>query len=77
MDGFHKVMFKITTNNNDADEAAPEGKFNNVTFMPVLKYKKAKMSKSLSSVFFYQPEMMVSQYVAPNANTDQHFFELS
>ena len=40
MDGFHKVMFKIYANVSDADGPAPDGFFNNVTFMPVLKYKK-------------------------------------
>ena len=40
MDGFHKVMFKISKNVNDAEGPAPDGCFNNVTFMPVLKYKK-------------------------------------
>ena len=76
MDGFHKVMFKISKNVNDADGDAPQDSFNNVTFIPALKYKKGKIGKSFKSVFFYKPEMIVSQYVPPKAATDQHFFDM-
>ena len=74
MDGFHKVMFKIQTNVQDADEEASIGNFNNITFMPL--YKK-KNGKSVSSVFFYQPEMTVNQYVQPTKDGEPHFFDLA
>ena len=77
MEGFHKAMFKIQGNIHDADGDAKEGYFNNVTFMPVLKYSSKKLKKSLTSVFFYQPEMMVSQYVPPKTSEDYHFFDMS
>ena len=36
-----------------------------------------KNGKSVSSVFFYQPEMTVNQYVPPTKEGEPHFFDLA
>jgi len=73
MDGYHKVSFKITINNQENDDAPAIGTTNNLAYMP---YFKKKTGKSASSFFFYQAEMMVSQYAPPKSPGDPHFFDL-